>query len=196
MGDSATGLAGAVRRPQRADARRNFDALLGAAREAFAERGTEASLEDIARSAGVGIGTLYRNFPTRQHLFEAVYVGEVEELCRSAEEAAQLPPWEALDAWLRRFVRYTATKRAIYEALSRDSEIVRSCRTAIFAAGQPLLARAQEAGEVREDLGFDDLLRLISGITAARVADDEQRERILTIALDGTRARAGRAETA
>ena len=192
MGDPATGLADAVRRPRRADARRNFDALLRAAREAFAERGTDASLEDIARSAGVGIGTLYRNFPTRQHLFEAVYVGEVEELCRSAEEAAQLPPWEALAAWLRRFVGYSATKRAIYEALSRDSEIVATCRTSIYAAGEPLLARAQQAGEVREDLSFDDLLRLISGITAARVTDDEQRQRILSIALDGTRTAPGR----
>ncbi len=192
MGEPATGLAGAVRRPRRADARRNFDALLRAAREAFAEHGTDASLEDIARSAGVGIGTLYRNFPTRQHLFEAVYVGEVEELCRSAEEAAELPPWESLTAWLRRFVGYSATKRAIYEALSRDSEIVATCRTSIFAAGEPLLARAQQAGEVREDLSFDDLLRLVSGITAARVTDDEQRERILTIALDGTRPPTGR----
>ncbi|MEO3751841.1 helix-turn-helix domain-containing protein [Streptomyces sp. B6B3] len=189
MGDPATGLAGAVRRPRRADARRNFDALLRAAREAFAEHGTDASLEDVARRAGVGIGTLYRNFPTRQHLFEAVYVGEVEELCRSAEEAAELPPWEALASWLRRFVSYSATKRAIYEALSRDSEIVATCRTSIYAAGEPLLARAQRAGEVREDLGFDDLLRLISGITAARVTDDAQRDRILTIALDGTRPR-------
>lgn len=188
MGDPATELADAVRRPRRADARRNFDALIAAAREAFAERGTEASLEDIARSAGVGIGTLYRNFPTRQHLFEAVYVGEVEDLCHSASQAAQLPPWDALATWLRRFVRYSATKRALYEALSRDSEVIGTCRVSIHAAGRPLLARAQQAGEAREDIGFDDLLRLISGITAARVADEAQRDRILDIALDGVRA--------
>src|ERR1700712_4737164 len=83
-----------IRRPQRADARRNFDALLAAARDAFAENGTEASLEDIARRAGVGIGTLYRNFPTRQDLFESVYVGEVEQLCQAAEDVAALPPWD------------------------------------------------------------------------------------------------------
>src|SRR5690606_11784928 len=88
----------AVQRPLRADARRNFDALLDAARTAFAEDGTGASLEDIARRAGVGIGTLYRNFPRRQDLFEAVFVGEVEELCRAADDAAQLPPWDGLVA--------------------------------------------------------------------------------------------------
>src|SRR5919112_5514942 len=93
-----------LRRPHRADARRNFDALLAAAREAFAEQGSDASLEDIARRAGVGIGTLYRNFPTRQDLFESVYLGEVEELCAAAEAAMAQPPWEALASWLRRFV--------------------------------------------------------------------------------------------
>jgi AcrR family transcriptional regulator len=179
----------AVRRPYRADARRNFDALLGAAREAFAQNGTDASLEEIARRAGVGIGTLYRNFPTRQDLFDTIYVGEVEELCREAEEVAELPPWEALVTWLRRFVGYVATKRAIHEALNRDSEMFRSCREAMYAAGEPLLARAQEAGEVRLDASFDDVLRLVTGITAAGFVDDDQRERVLGMALDGVRVR-------
>jgi AcrR family transcriptional regulator len=179
----------AVRRPHRADARRNFDSLLVAAREAFAQNGTGASLEDIARRAGVGIGTLYRDFPTRQDLFDAVYVGEVEALCREAEEVAGLPPWEALGAWLRRFVAYAATKRAISEALNRDSEMFRAGRKAMFAAGRPLFARAQEAGVARLDVGFDDVLRLVMSITAAAFTDDEQRERVLGIALDGLRAR-------
>ena len=87
-----------MRRPQRADARRNFDALLAAARDAFAEQGTDASLEDIARRAGVGIGTLYRNFPTRKDLFDSVYVGEVDQLCQAAEDVADREPWEALTA--------------------------------------------------------------------------------------------------
>src|SRR4051812_27348632 len=117
-----------VRRPQRADARRNFDALLAAARDAFAAQGTEASLEDIARRAGVGIGTLYRNFPTRQDLFEAVYVDEVNQLSESAAAVASLPPWEALTAWLKRFVAYAVTKRAIIEALNRESEMFAACR--------------------------------------------------------------------
>jgi AcrR family transcriptional regulator len=177
----------AVRRPHRADARRNFDALLVAAREAFAQNGTEASLEDIARRAGVGIGTLYRNFPTRQDLFDAVYIGEVEALCREAEEVAGLPAWEAFVAWLRRFVAYVATKRAIYEALNRDSEMFRSCREAMYAAGEPLFARAQEAGEARRDATFDDVLRMVTGITATGFVDDEQRERVLGMALDGVR---------
>jgi AcrR family transcriptional regulator len=179
-----------VRRPARADARRNFDALLVAARDAFAEHGTDASLEDIARRAGVGIGTLYRNFPTRQDLFDSVYVGEVEQLCRAAEEVAGLPPWDALAAWLRRFVGYAATKRAIYEALNRDSEMFRSCRTAMYEAGEPLLERAQKAGVVRTDASFDDLLRLVTGITSAGFVDEAQRARVLAFALDGIRTRA------
>lgn len=179
----------AVRRPHRADARRNFDALLAAAREAFAENGTDASLEDIARRAGVGIGTLYRNFPTRQDLFETVYVGEIEALCQEAEDVAGLPPWEAFVIWLRRFVAYAATKRAISEALNRDSEMFRSCRQAMYAAGEPLFVRAQDAGEARADAGFDDVLRMVTGITSAGFVDDEQRERVLGIALDGVRIR-------
>ena len=177
----------AVRRPHRADARRNFDALLKAAAEAFAEHGADASLEDIARRAGVGIGTLYRNFPTRQDLFETVYVGEVEALCHQADEVAGLPPWEALVSWLHRFVSYAATKRAIYESLNRESEMFRSCREAMYAAGRPLLARAQEAGKARGDVSFDDLLRLVTGITATGFVDDAQRERVLGIAFDGLR---------
>jgi AcrR family transcriptional regulator len=178
----------AVQRPQRADARRNFDALLAAARDAFAEHGAGASLEDIARRAGVGIGTLYRNFPTRQDLFDAVYLGEVEELCVAADEVADLPPWEALATWLRRFVGYAATKRAIYESLNRDSEMFRTAREAMYAAGTPLFERAQEAGEARKDVDFDDVLRMVSGLTGAVFVDESQRERVLQIALEGVRA--------
>jgi AcrR family transcriptional regulator len=185
---ASSGSVVAVRRPHRADARRNFDALLVAAREAFAQHGTGASLEDIARRAGVGIGTLYRNFPTRQDLFDTVYVNDVEELCREAEKVADLPPWEALVTWLRRFVAYVANKYAISEALNRDSEMFHFCRVSIYTAGEPLLVRAQEAGEARADISFDDLLRLVSGITGAAFVDEEQRGRVLGIALDGVRA--------
>ncbi|MGW6280018.1 TetR/AcrR family transcriptional regulator [Kribbella sp. NPDC055071] len=178
-----------VRRPQRADARRNFDALLAAAREAFASKGADASLEDIARHAGVGIGTLYRNFPTRQDLFNAVYFGEIEELCLEAEEVADLPPWEALTTWLQRFVQYAATKRAIFESLNRDTDRFRDAREAMYAAGTPLFERAQQAGEARADINFDDVLRMVSGLTAAGFVDDAQRERVLEIALAGVRAR-------
>src|SRR5689334_10808852 len=126
-------MAVAVRRPHRADARRNFDALLVAAREAFAAQGAEASLEDIARCAGVGIGTLYRNFPTRQELLEAVYVLEIEELCVAARELADQPPWEAFHAWLERFAAYVARKVALQQAINKDSETFRACKGAMHS---------------------------------------------------------------
>jgi len=177
----------AVRRPQRADARRNFDAVLAAAREVFATDGASGSLEEIARRAGVGIGTLYRNFPTRQDLFEAVYVDEVEALARTAEELTGLDPWDALVIWLRRFVGYATTKRAIYEALDRDSAMFTSCRDIMHGAGRPLLQRAQDAGKARSDVIFEDVLRLINGISGVTFADDDQRDRVLTMALDGVK---------
>lgn len=183
---TVTGLQ--LRRPQRADARRNFDALLGAARQVFADQGTDASLEDVARRAGVGIGTLYRNFPTRRDLFESVYIGEVEDLCAAAQSLTEQPPWEALVSWLRRFVAYVATKRAMAEALNHDSDVFRTCRGAMFTFGAPLLERAQVAGEARTDVDFDDVVRLISGITSGGFVDEQQRDRVLQIALDGIRA--------
>ncbi|GAA1582620.1 TetR/AcrR family transcriptional regulator [Actinoplanes couchii] len=178
-----------VRRPHRADARRNFDALLTAARDAFATCGADASLEDIAKKAGVGIGTLYRNFPTRQDLIEAVYVEEVTQLAEAAESLSGEPPWPALRAWLERFVAYAATKRAIIDLLNRDSEMFGSCRAVMYAAGQPLFDRAKQAGEIRPDAEFDDVLRMVSGLTAATFVDDGQRHRVLTFALDGLRHR-------
>jgi AcrR family transcriptional regulator len=179
----------ASRRPTRKDAARNYDALLAAAREAFAEHGAEASLEDIARRAGVGIGTLYRNFPTRRHLFETVYADEVNTLVRVAGEVADRAPWEALTAWLDRFAGYMVTKRAVREALNDESEIFAACRESMYAAGGPLFARAQEAGEARADMDFVELLRMVAGITATTFDDEEQRKRVLSIALDGVRSR-------
>ncbi|MFD1657579.1 TetR/AcrR family transcriptional regulator [Streptomyces caeni] len=180
----------ASQRPHRKDAARNYDALITAARDAFAENGAEASLEDIARRAGVGIGTLYRNFPTRRHLFESVYAGEVNALCQVAEEVADLEPWEALTSWLRRFVDYTVTKRAIREALDGESDIFLACRESMYQAGGPLFERAQKAGAARTDMRFDDLLRMVAGITATHFLDDAQRDRVLNVALDGVRASA------
>ncbi|MEV7888632.1 TetR/AcrR family transcriptional regulator [Streptomyces sp. NPDC002817] len=177
----------ATRRPTRKDAARNYDALLAAAREAFAEHGAEASLEDIARRAGVGIGTLYRNFPTRRHLFETVYADEVNTLVRVAEEVADREPWDALTAWLDRFADYMVTKRAVREALNDETEIFAACRTSMYGAGTPLLERAQRAGEARTDMDFTDLLRMVAGITATAFDDDAQRRRVMSIALDGVR---------
>jgi AcrR family transcriptional regulator len=180
-----------ITRPKRADARRNYEKLISAARDAFAEEGTSASLEDIARRAEVGIGTLYRHFPTRPHLLEAVYIDEVEAMCRSAEDLADLPPWDALVAWLHRFVRFAATKRALAEEMlayiDQDAEVFNSCRTAIYAAGERLLGRAQKAGVARPDATFTDVGRMVGGIAVIRSADSEQIERILDLALDGLR---------
>ncbi|MEV7390329.1 MULTISPECIES: helix-turn-helix domain-containing protein [unclassified Streptomyces] len=177
----------ASRRPHRKDAARNYDALIAAAREAFAEHGADASLEDVARRAGVGIGTLYRNFPTRRDLFESVYADEVNALCQAAVELAGLEPWEALTSWLDRFTGYMVTKRAVREALNDESEIFSACRDSMYAAGGPLLERAQKAGVVRTDMEIGDLLRMVSGITATAFEDDAQRDRVMGIALDGVR---------
>jgi AcrR family transcriptional regulator len=180
-----------VQRPQRADARRNYEKLLNAAREAFADGGSATSLEDIARRAGVGIGTLYRHFPTRQALFEAVYVNEVNNLCHSAEALADLQPWDAFVAWLHQLVAYIGTKRALAEELmashDKDSEFFTTCRTALYTSGEPLLERAQQAGMARTDATIDDAMKLISGITLIRFAEPEQVNRVLNMAIDGLR---------
>src|SRR3982751_786872 len=126
------------KRPKRADALRNYEKLVAAAREAFTEEDRSAALEDIARRAGVGIGTLYRNFPSRRLLIEAVYVDEVEQLSASAEDHAAEAPWEALTGWLHRFVGYVATKQALSEELfaiaESGSDVFRNCRQALYSA--------------------------------------------------------------
>jgi AcrR family transcriptional regulator len=180
-------------RPLRADAKRNREQLLAAARDAFTERGSAASLEDIARRACVGVGTLYRHFPTRQDLVEAVYVEEVETLCRSANDYADEPSWDALVLWFNRFVDYVATKRALVDemvaTIGQDAQVFRSCHEAIFAAGQPLLDRAKKDGVVRPDVEFADVIRLVSGVTMIKYATPEDIRRVLAMALDGLRYR-------
>lgn len=177
-----------IARPQRSDARRNFDALLVAAREAFAEHGVDASLEDIARRADVGIGTLYRNFPTRDALIEAVYVNEVDGLVVAADAVAGLPAWDAFRSWLDSFFAYVGTKRVLIESLNRDSVVMQNCRVAMYGAGGPLLERAQAAGFVRTDVSISDVLMMFSGIANAKMPDD-QRARVIEVAVDGLRAR-------
>ncbi len=178
-------------RPKRADARRNYDKVIAAAREAFAEGGTATSLEEIARRAHVGIGTLYRHFPNRQALLEAVYVDEVEGLCRSAEGLAELPPWEAFVGWLHRFVAYLATKQALAQELlnyvDRDAPLFRSCRGALWAAGEPLLERAQQAQVVRADTDLTEIVQMVGGIAKIPATEPGQIDHILDIALDGLR---------
>jgi AcrR family transcriptional regulator len=178
-------------RPKRADARRNYDKLVATAREVFAEQGTDATLEEISRRAGVGIGTLYRHFPRREDLLEATYLGGVEEICAAAAKYEDLPPWEALTGWLGEFVSFAATKRALAEEmfayLDRDAPVFKSCGGAIYGAGEPLLQRAQAAGEVRADVDISDVTKMISGIAGLRRTEPEQIERLVAIALDGLR---------
>jgi AcrR family transcriptional regulator len=180
-------------RPQRADARRNYDKVLAAARDAFAEGGASASLEEIARRAQVGIGTLYRHFPSRQALLEAVYVDEVEALCRTAGDLDGLPPWEALVGWLHRFVAYLATKQALASELldyvDREAALFQSCRVALFAAGEPLLRRAQDAHVVRADTDLSEVIQMVGGIAKIPASAPGQIDHILDIALDGLRYR-------
>jgi AcrR family transcriptional regulator len=182
-----------LERPKRADARRNYEKVLAAAREAFAEGGESTSLEEIARRAGVGIGTLYRHFPSRQALLEALYVHEVEEVCRSAEELDGVDPWEALESWFDRLMAYLATKKALASELlgylEMDAPLFRSCRASLYAAGEPLLKHAQEAGVVRPDVEFGDVMQMVIGIGKIPSADPEQIAHIRRIALDGLRYR-------
>jgi AcrR family transcriptional regulator len=174
-------------RPHRTDAGRNYDAILSTARTAFAELGTDAPLEEIARRAGVGIATLYRNFPTRDLLIENVYITEVEAVRQAADDLAGLAPADALTAWLRRFVEYIGTKRALLAGMNRDSATFKSCREALYEAGEPLLARAQRDGSVRPDVTIDDVIRLVSGVAGVDFVNADQREHLLAVAFDGLR---------
>jgi AcrR family transcriptional regulator len=179
-----------LQRPQRADARANHDKLVAAARALFTEKGTSAPLEEVAERAGVGIGTLYRHFPTRHALLEAVYVDEVEAMARAATELEELPPWDALSHWLHQYVGFAATKRALNEALMEtdpSSNVLLTCRTAIVGAGTALVERAQDAGVVRNDTTFVDIVRMVGAIAMVPTEDPEQKKRLLELALDGLR---------
>lgn len=180
-------------RPMRADARRNAEKVLAAAREAFAEGGESTALEQIARRAGVGIGTLYRHFPNRQALLEALYVKEVEEVSRSASELETADPWDALNGWFERLIGYLATKRALANELlnylDQDAPLFQECRAALYEAGSPLLERAQAAGAVRADVEFSDVMHMVVGIAKIPTTEPGQTDHILRIALDGLRYR-------
>jgi AcrR family transcriptional regulator len=186
-------------RPLRADARRNYERLLTAAAGAFAEHGADdTSLEEIARRAGVGIGTLYRHFPTRQALLEAVYRDQVEAVRVRAEELlASEAPGEALADWLRVLVAFSSTKRsltsALLESFGKDSELLSSCSAVICGAAETLLARAQQEGTVRPDADAIDLIRLVHAVNIASQhtsADPGQSDRLLGLILDGLRPQA------
>ncbi len=180
----------------RADARRNYQRLVAAAAAEFAEHGgDEVSLEQIARRAEVGIGTLYRHFPSRQALQEAVYLNQVEALRRRAEElAGGGDPAAALAGWLRALVAFSATKRRLTQAMLADSgtgsELMSSCGAMMLGAAELLLDQAKQAGVVRADVQARDMIRLVHGVsmvTEAAPADPGQTGRLLGLVLDGLR---------
>jgi AcrR family transcriptional regulator len=183
-------------RPKRADAQRNIDRLLDAARTAIAKDGPEASLDDIARDAGVGSGTLYRHFPTRVALLEAVYREEVQRLCAEGDRLLEsdTEPGEALSEWLRVYVSFGAMKRGLMgpltTALGQDSDLFSSCKTMVRATGGRLVEQAQRAGTIRDDVEISDILTLASAISHAGELTgegSELSERLLTVAFDGLR---------
>jgi AcrR family transcriptional regulator len=180
-------------RKQRADAKRNHDALLAAAGAAFAERGVEASLEDIARRAGVGIGTLYRHFPTRDALNEAVYRNEVETLCDNvAPLLAQHPADIALREWMNRFADYVAKKKgmaaALKSALGADNELFTYSRQRIVDAITTLVIAAADDGAIRADAEPEDVLKMLSGICmASDVHGPDSTNRLIDLIMDGLR---------
>ena len=184
-------------KPLRKDAQRNREKLLAAAVELFAERGTEGSLEEVAKRAGVGIGTLYRHFPTRDALVEAAYRNEVAQLRAAADELlAELPPDQALEAWVRRFVEYGTAKRGMRDALQSiagaGSDLFAETRGHVTEAVAVLLAAGAEAGTLRSDVEAEDVLRAMGAIWMVADGEDfpEQAMRILRLVLDGLRYRA------
>jgi len=175
---------------RRADAERNRDKILAAARTAFADPDAEVSMAEISRRAGVGMATLYRNFPGRQELLEALYTDEVNAVCEAAVTVDGETPGAALVAWLHRFFAFSASKRHIASELlkqtDRSDPIFENNRTRVIAAGQPLLTAAQHACEVRDDLTLEQILDMIVAIATIH-GDTGYTEPILQTALDGLR---------
>jgi AcrR family transcriptional regulator len=189
-------LAGA--RKPRADARRNRDSLLEAAKAAFAEAGPEASLDEIARRAGVGIGTLYRHFPTRDAVVEAVYRREVQQLADAAPRLIEtMPPAEALRAWMRLFIDYIAAKRVIAPALKSlvggGSTLYADSSARINEAMALLVERARASGDIRPDADSADLLRALIGFAYVNSAPDWEASarRLIDLLIDGLRSQRG-----
>jgi len=184
-----------VRKP-RADSLRNRELLLTAAKTAFTETGADAPLEDVARRAGVGIGTLYRHFPTREALVAAVYAREIEQLAASAETLlAERPAGEALEAWLNILIDYMATKRVVAPALRADpgegSRLYASSGATILPALQRLTEAAHAAGDIRGDIGFEDILRMMGGLSQGyeQPGWEPGARRLLSVLMAGLRAK-------
>jgi AcrR family transcriptional regulator len=182
-----------ARRP-RADAQRNRERILEVAKEAFTRFGADASLDDIAREAGLGPGTLYRHFPTRDSLLEAVYRTEVEKLAGAERKLAEtMPPLEALRAWMLLFVDYIATKKIIAAALNtllgRPSKVFEASHAQVQEAIGALVRRAVKSGDIRKDLEATDLLRALIGVANVASTPDWQQSarRLVDILVTGSR---------
>jgi AcrR family transcriptional regulator len=175
---------------KRADATRNREKILAAARAAFAEVGGDPSMAEISRRAGVGMATLYRNFASRRELLEALYVDEVDALCAAADLDDGQSPGEALIRWLRRFFDYFTSKRPIalelLESSGESNPVFGAGRPRVLAAGAPLLAAAQAADEVRGDLDLEQILDMVGAIAKIN-RDLSYLDPILSAALTGLR---------
>jgi AcrR family transcriptional regulator len=179
-------------RPMRADARRNYDHLVVAARKVFAEQGGGASMEAIAKEAGVGVGTLYRHFPKRIDIVEAVYRDDVDALVSLAERSmTDREPWDAVEGWLRAYVAYGRSKRTflneLHEAFEKNPDLKPASRDRIFDACERVLCRAQDAGAARRDIDGTDLMQLLSPMCMNSTLTPGQGERLLAMVLDGLR---------
>jgi AcrR family transcriptional regulator len=179
-------------RPMRADARRNYEKLVVAAHDVFAQEGGGASMDAIAKEAGVGVGTLYRHFPRRIDLVEAVYRGDVDELVTAAETAVEtMEPWPAMVAYLEAFIRYAAGKRRflseLHEAFEKNPDLRVESRERIDGALSIVFTRAQAAGAVRKDLDGPDLMQLLGSMCMSATLTSEQSARLLVVILDGLR---------
>lgn len=186
-----------MRKP-RADGERNRERLMEAAKAGFAEAGPDVSLEEIARRAGVGIGTLYRHFPTRDTLIEAVYRRELEGFAEAGDRLAEtLPPGQALHAWMHLLVDYIATKKVIAAAVatmvSDSADLYASSGTRITDAMKSMIVRAAQAGDIRSDVDPDDLLRALVGFSYGNASPgwEASAKRLIDILMDGLRPQPG-----
>jgi len=182
-----------VRKP-RADAERNRDRIMEVAKDAFTRFGAEASLDDIARQAGVGAGTLYRHFPSREALIEAVYRTEVGKLAAAEQHFAEtMPPIEALRAWMLLFVDYIAAKKIIAPVMNTllggASKVFESTHEQVWGAIRSLVKRAIKSGDIRKDLDPIDLLRALIGVSNVATGPEWQQSarRLVDILITGSR---------
>jgi AcrR family transcriptional regulator len=180
-------------KPMRADARRNRERLIDAAREVFDEQGVSASMEAIAKKAGVGVGTLYRHFPNRYDVVEAVYQDELDELEEAARRAVtELEPWPAMEAYFDAFLNYARRKGALMselqQAFEKHPEFKSKSRARIEAAIASVLDYAKLAGVVRADVDGSDVMQLLAPVCSNAAIPPEQSRRLVGMVLDGMRA--------